>query len=90
MWINLDEEDVIRVVDGIHPFDISVDPVFGKLYCISNSSIFSVDLTRNIIELVLNFEDEVAIALDVFEIFGYLLFNSGVIKQVNIYSTSEG
>lgn len=89
MRISLEEQDGITVIDGIQAFDISVDPVSGKLYCVDNSSIFSVDLVTSIVEVVSNFDDEVA-ALDVFEIFGYVLFNSGIIKRVNIHTTSEG
>lgn len=80
---------MISTVNNIQPSDISVHPVSGEIYCVANSSILSIDLVNNI-EEVFSFENEIPIALDVFEVFAYVLLSSGVLKQVNIHRTSEG
>ena len=77
------------MINNIQPSAVSVDPVNGYVYCVNGSSIVSVDLLSNM-EVVLQFESEVPVALDVFEIFAYVVFDAEEIRRVNIYDSSEG
>lgn len=87
MWMNLSDNSLIEVND-IHPVDISLDPVSGEIFAItSNRSLVSIN--SNSIQVIFNF-DEVPVALDVFEVFAYVLLNSGVVSQIRTQGYTSG
>lgn len=87
--MNLNGQGSMSVLDSIHPLDIAVDSVSGEIFVIThNGSILSIN-SLNTVQVVFHFE-EVPIALDVFEVFAYVIFGSGSIKQINIHEGSQG
>lgn len=84
-WISFDGNNV--TINDVHPNAISVDPVSGEIYLIDNSSILSIDIMTNV-KTVFRFDNAIPVALDVFEIFAYVLLDTGIVKQVNIQSST--
>ena len=86
--LNLDKNDSVSEIFNTYPVDISEDPVTGEIYVVSNSSLLVVDST-GIVEL-LRFDFGVPIALDVFEVFAYVMFDYGLYIQVNTLGRNAG
>ena len=78
--LNSNSTSVISVHD---PVDISVNPVYGEIFILTgDGSIISVD--SGTVQLIVSFDSGIPTALDVFEVFAYVVFDSGIIAQVNI------
>lgn len=91
MWFSLNESNVNpdsnTVITDLHPLDISVDPVSGQIFVLTtDNSILSVNSGTVVSSLDL----EVSISLDVFEVFAYVIFESGIVSRVNIQGSSSG
>ena len=85
MWISLDESSSMTKIDGINFLDIAVDSVSGEIFAISNRSVVSID--NNVV--IVDFDQQIPIALDVFEVFAYVVLNeSGTVMQVNTQRNS--
>lgn len=87
MSFSLNGSNSISVIDNLQPVDISVDPVSGEIFVLTrNNSVLSVSCGT--VQVVVNFDSGgVPIALDVFEVFAYVIFDSGRIAQI---STQRG
>ncbi len=83
-WIRLNESYFTSVVGEISPIDISVDPVSAKLILVAvDGKLYSYDFQDNP-EEIYNLENDRPVALDVFEVFAYVLLNSGIIVRISI------
>lgn len=80
MYLDLDESNSISVIAHLDPVDISVNPVDDEIFILTRgSSILSVSSGT-----IFTFDSGVPTALDVFEVFAYVVFESGMIAQVTI------
>lgn len=86
MLFSLDEDKFNTVIADFNPLDISVDPVSGEIFVLTTDN--SIRLVNS--DTVISLNSEVSIALDVFEVFAYVIFESGNISRVNIRGSSSG
>jgi outer membrane protein assembly factor BamB len=74
----------LSVIENLYPVDISVDAVDGEIFVLTlNNSVLSI--SSGTIKQVVSFDSGIPVALDVFEVFAYVIFDSGVIIQASIH-----
>ncbi len=89
---NIAEDSFLPAIHNTYPQDICLDPVNGIVFSLSiTRSIFRISSDK--IEVVFEppqFDNQIPIAIDIFEIFLYVILESGTLAKINMQTNFVG